>query len=91
MTFKFIDVPGPPRDLVGYGAQPPKVRWPGGARVAVNIVVNYEEGSEYSYPAGDGRTSTTGERNTTRFRRISGISPRSPSMSTAVGQVSGGC
>lgn len=60
MTFKFIDVPGPPRDLVGYGARPPKVRWPGGARVAVNIVVNYEEGSEYSYPAGDGENEHHG-------------------------------
>ena len=60
MTFEFVDVPGPPRDLVGYGPRPPKVRWPDGARVAVNIVVNYEEGSEYSFPAGDGQNEHHG-------------------------------
>jgi allantoinase len=37
-----------PRDLIGYGANPPDPKWPGGARVALNIVLNYEEGSEYS-------------------------------------------
>ena len=43
-----------PRDLVGYGAHPPDPQWPGGARLAVNFVMNYEEGSEYSVPDGDG-------------------------------------
>ena len=33
-----------PRDLVGYGRNPPDPRWPGGARVAVQFVINYEEG-----------------------------------------------
>ncbi|MCW2843373.1 MAG: Chitin deacetylase [Nocardioides sp.] len=47
--------PGPPRDYVGYGANPPEVRWPNGATVALNFVVNVEEGSEYSHPAGDDR------------------------------------
>lgn len=43
-------MPSPyPRDLIGYGATPPHPRWPGEARIAVNFVVNYEEGSEYSY------------------------------------------
>lgn len=51
----------PDRDLVGYGREPPAVRWPGGARVAVNIVVNYEEGSEYSHALGDGRNERVGE------------------------------
>ena len=37
-----------PRDLVGYGATPPDPRWPNGARIAVNIVLNYEEGAENS-------------------------------------------
>jgi putative urate catabolism protein len=37
-----------PRDMIGYGAAPPMVRWPGGARVAVQIVLNYEEGGENS-------------------------------------------
>jgi hypothetical protein len=33
---------------------PPRVEWPGGGRVAVQIVVNYEEGSEKSFSMGDG-------------------------------------
>lgn len=49
------DVPGGRRDFVGYGRNPPRVRWPGDARVALNFVINYEEGSESSHPAGDGR------------------------------------
>ncbi|HEY0597429.1 allantoinase PuuE [Sphingopyxis sp.] len=42
-----------PRDLVGYGAYPPDPRWPGGARVAVQFVVNYEEGAENCVLNGD--------------------------------------
>ncbi|MCW3837401.1 allantoinase PuuE [Sphingomonas canadensis] len=42
-----------PRDLAGYGANPPAAHWPGGARVAVNFVVNYEEGAENSVLNGD--------------------------------------
>jgi putative urate catabolism protein len=42
------------RDMVGYGANPPDPKWPGNARLAVQIVMNYEEGSEYSIPDGDG-------------------------------------
>lgn len=42
-----------PRDLVGYGATPPDPRWPGGARIAVQFVVNYEEGAENSVLNGD--------------------------------------
>ncbi len=41
------------RDLVGYGATPPAARWPGGARVAVQFVINYEEGAENSVLNGD--------------------------------------
>jgi putative urate catabolism protein len=41
------------RDLVGYGATPPDPRWPGGARVAVQFVINYEEGAENSILNGD--------------------------------------
>ncbi|MGH7736473.1 MAG: allantoinase PuuE [Candidatus Tyrphobacter sp.] len=47
-----------PRDLVGYGEHPPHPRWPGEARLALQIVVNYEEGSEYSVPDGDGFSET---------------------------------
>jgi hypothetical protein len=51
------DVPGttPPRELVGYGEHPPQVEWENGARVAVQIVVNYEEGSEKTFAMGDGK------------------------------------
>lgn len=42
-----------PRDLVGYGPNPPKADWPGGARVAVQFVMNYEEGSENCILHGD--------------------------------------
>ena len=41
------------RDLIGYGPNPPVVKWPNGARIAVSVVVNYEEGSEYSLLDGD--------------------------------------
>jgi hypothetical protein len=41
------------RDLVGYGKNVPQIQWPGGARIAVSLVVNYEEGSEYSTLDGD--------------------------------------
>ncbi|WP_448570887.1 allantoinase PuuE [Trichothermofontia sp.] len=47
-----------PRDLTGYGAHPPHPRWPGDARLALQIVMNYEEGSEYSIPDGDNRSET---------------------------------
>ncbi len=42
-----------PRDLVGYGAHPPDPHWPGGARIAVQFVINYEEGAENSVLNGD--------------------------------------
>jgi len=42
-----------PRDLVGYAGKPPKVKWPGGACLALQIVLNYEEGGENSVLHGD--------------------------------------
>ncbi|MEC3887251.1 allantoinase PuuE [Xanthomonas campestris] len=42
------------RDLVGYGATPPPAQWPGGARIAVQFVINYEEGAENCVLNGDG-------------------------------------
>ena len=42
-----------PRDFAGHGATPPDPHWPGGARVAVSLVVNYEEGGENSILHGD--------------------------------------
>lgn len=41
------------RDLIGYGRYPPDPRWPGRARVAVQFVINYEEGAEQSILHGD--------------------------------------
>ncbi len=41
------------RDLIGYGAMPPDPCWPGGARVAVQFVINYEEGAENGVLNGD--------------------------------------
>ena len=42
-----------PRDMLGYGANPPDPRWPGGAKIAVQIVLNYEEGGENATIHGD--------------------------------------
>jgi len=42
-----------PRDLAGYGRNPPHPRWPGGARVALQFVLNFEEGGENSVLHGD--------------------------------------
>ncbi len=63
-----------PRDLIGYGGRPPHANWPGGARVAVQFVLNYEEGGENSVLNGDegaeaflsdmvGAAAVTGARN----------------------------
>lgn len=64
----------PLRDFIGYGARPPAFEWPGGKRVAVSVVVNYEEGGESCVLEGDaeseclnsdmpGATPRTGRRN----------------------------
>jgi allantoinase len=42
-----------PRDLIGYGANPPVVHWPGDAAIAVSLVLNYEEGGENCVLHGD--------------------------------------
>lgn len=44
---------GYPRDLAGYGARPPDPQWPDGARIALQFVVNYEEGAENCVLHGD--------------------------------------
>lgn len=46
------------RDLVGYAGHPPAIRWPGGARLAVNFVLNYEEGAERCILHGDATSET---------------------------------
>ena len=45
--------PDYPRDMTGYGAAPPDPQWPGNARVAVQFVINYEEGGENNVLHGD--------------------------------------
>lgn len=47
-------VAGPDREICGYGSTPPVIRWRNGAKVAINIVINYEEGSELTFAMGDG-------------------------------------
>jgi len=43
----------PPRDLKGYGSSPPNADWPNAAKIAVQFVINYEEGGEYCLSNGD--------------------------------------
>lgn len=50
-----------PRDLRGYAGKYPDVRWPNGARVAVSLVLNIEEGAELAVSAGDERNETVHE------------------------------
>ena len=47
------------RDFLGYGARPPHPEWPGGAKLAVSLVVNVEEGAELSVSLGDERNEAT--------------------------------
>lgn len=47
------DIAAYPRDMIGYGRTPPHAKWPGGARVAVQFVLNYEEGGENCVLHGD--------------------------------------
>jgi allantoinase len=53
-------ITGPKRDLVGYEGNPPKVAWPGGAKIAISLVVNYEEGSELAIGDGDATREPSG-------------------------------
>jgi allantoinase len=47
-----------PRDMVGYGPHPPDPRWPGGANIALQFVLNYEEGGENNVLHGDDSSET---------------------------------
>ena len=53
-----VDDTGYPRDLIGYGRTPPHPEWPGAARLALQIVLNYEEGAENSVLHGDAASET---------------------------------
>jgi allantoinase len=52
------NIPPYPRDLIGYGARPPHPHWPGNARIALQFVLNYEEGSENCVLHGDPASET---------------------------------
>ena len=45
-----------PRDMIGYGPNAPDAKWPGGAKIAVSLVLNYEEGGENNILHGDGQS-----------------------------------
>jgi len=62
------------RDFIGYGAQPPDPQWPGEARIAVNINLNFEGGGERSVIDGDGVSE--GVLNDIGFPSLAGV--RSP-------------
>ena len=49
------------RDLLGYGKDLPRVQWPGDARLAVSVVVNFEEGAEFAVEQGDARNERFSE------------------------------
>ena len=49
------------RDFIGYGENPPNIVWPNTAKIAISVVVNYEEGSEYSLLDGDTHHETNNE------------------------------
>jgi putative urate catabolism protein len=61
---------GYPRDMVGYGEHTPDPKWPGGARLAVSFVLNYEEGAEMSVLHGDAASEAY-------LQEIVGLAPRS--------------
>lgn len=52
------NTPAYPRDLAGYAGRPPVISWPGGARLALSFVLNYEEGAENSILHGDSGAET---------------------------------
>ena len=50
-----------PRDLLGYGRNRPDILWPNGARLAISLVLNFEEGAELAVEQGDAATERFGE------------------------------
>ena len=83
--------PTTPRDLVGYGANPPDAKWPGGAQLALSIVLNYEEVPNIPYCTVT-HTRKLSIPNTTTPKRCMGFAAPSWSRSTsmAAGSDSGG-
>lgn len=56
-----VSLPPTTRNFRGYGSSPPLVRWPAGARLAVSVVVNVEEGAELNLSMGDERNESVYE------------------------------
>jgi hypothetical protein len=77
------------RDLIGYGASPPDPQWPGGARLAVNFVMNYEEGSEPSLQDGEGFSEVRHTEAPDAVVKAATSLPRA-CLSTAAASASGG-
>jgi hypothetical protein len=75
------------RDYIGYSASPPDPQWPGGARIALNINLNFEGGGERSVMDGDGVSE--GLLNDIGFPSLPGL--RSPSSNTARASAVGDC
>ena len=46
-----------PRDMYGYGSKPPKAKWPNSAKIALQIVINFEEGGENNEAAAEAVSS----------------------------------
>ena len=51
-----------PRDMIGYGSKEPRVTWPNNAKLALQIVLNYEEGAENNILHGDKNSETLPEK-----------------------------
>ena len=78
-----------PRDLIGYGANPPHAQWPNGARIALQLVLNYEEGAERSVLYGDAHAETFLSEMYSPDPFPTVTCRWNPSMNTAAVQVSG--
>ena len=59
-----------PRDLVGYGSNPPHPHWPGNARIALSFVLNYEEGGERNILTLDLKTLEYREKQKAKFAAL---------------------
>jgi len=66
-----------PRDLLGYGEHPPHPNWPGGARLALSFVLNYEEGGENSILHGDDASEAY-------LHEVPGTAPRASARNLSV-------
>src|SRR5687767_16023288 len=69
-----------PRDMIGYGATPHDPKWPNGARLALNFVLNVEEGSEASFADGDGYSEAGLTEASTQSERFEGRDLAAESM-----------